>query len=197
MSISEAVEIESRHETTWINFRLVVLSHGDYHLYHVPLRTSDNAIDAIRKLKKAHVAARGWWTSEFMKFVPFMTLVVYNATMCPVPIEAISKDLPCIVDIAAKYHCHVLTTALHNPRELPAGCDFVTSYRRFTATIEAPGTIRAREVLLICMELDKPMLLAVVLLALSFSIACGVVAGVLWKSLDTGLGVFGAVIGVV
>lgn len=41
------------------------------------------------------------------------------------------------------------------------------------------------------------MLLAVVLLALSFSIACGVVAGVLWKSLDTGLGVFGAVIGVV
>lgn len=85
---------------------------------------------------------------------------------------------------------------MHNPREFPAGCDFVTSYRRFTALVEEPGTLRARDVLLIRLELDKLIFSAFVLLSLILSIICGVVAGFRWKSLDTGLGVFGAVIGV-
>ncbi|KAL6791624.1 hypothetical protein J3E68DRAFT_43083 [Trichoderma sp. SZMC 28012] len=113
-----------------------------------------------------------------------------------VPIEAISQDFPCIVDIGAEHRCHVLTKALHNPTEFPAGCDFVTSYRRFTALVEAPGSLRARDVLLIRLELDKLIFSAFVLLSLILSIICGVVVGFCWKSLDTGLGVFGAVIGV-
>ncbi|TFB06746.1 hypothetical protein CCMA1212_000359 [Trichoderma ghanense] len=197
MSISRDAEWESRLDATWIDFRVVVLSHGENLLYHIPLRSSDEGIDVIHKLKKTLGTSCGWWKNKFMKVVPFLSSVVYNATMCPVPIEAISQDLPCTVDIGAEYRCHVLTRALHNPRELPADCDFVTSYRRFTAVVEAPGTLRARDVLLIRLELDKLMLSAFVLLALVFSIVCGVVAGISWKSLDTGLGVFGAVIGLV
>ncbi|EGR48998.1 uncharacterized protein TRIREDRAFT_107072 [Trichoderma reesei QM6a] len=197
MSISRDVELESQLDSTWVNFRVVVLSHGDYRLYHIPLRSSDKGIDVMHKLKKTLLTSRGWWTSKFMKIVPFLRPVVYNATMYPVPIEAISQDLPCTVDIGAKHRCHVLTRALYNPRELPAECDFVTSYRRFAAIVEAPGTIQPRDVLLILLELDKVMFSATVLLALTFSIICGVVAGILWKSLDVGLGVFGAIIGVV
>ncbi|KAL5089425.1 hypothetical protein Trisim1_005702 [Trichoderma cf. simile WF8] len=196
MSSSWDVEMEYQPEATWVDLRVVVFSHGNYLLHHVPLRSSDKGIDVMLKLKRSLLASRGWWTDNLIKIVPFLTPVVYNATMCPVPIEAISQDLPCIVDIGAEYRCHVLTKALHNPREFPAGCDFVTSYRRFTALVEEPGTLRARDVLLIRLELDKLIFSAFVLLSLILSIICGVVAGFRWKSLDTGLGVFGAVIGV-
>ncbi|KAL7909799.1 hypothetical protein GGI35DRAFT_399131 [Trichoderma velutinum] len=195
MSSSWEVETEHQFETTWVDLRVVMFSHGNYLLYHVPLRPSDKGIDAILKLKKSLVTYRGWWMDNLIKAVPFLTLVVYNATMCSVPIEAISQDLPCIVDIGAEYRCHILTKALHNPREFPAGCDFITSYRRFTALFEAPGTLHARDVLLVRLEFDKLILSAFVLLSLILSIICGVVAGFCWKSLDTGLGVFGAVIG--
>ncbi|KAL7957010.1 hypothetical protein V8C34DRAFT_194394 [Trichoderma compactum] len=196
MSSSWDVETEYQSEAAWIDLRVVMFSHGNHLLYHVPLRSSDKAIDVILKLNKSLVTSRGWWTDNLIKAVPFLTPVVYNATMCPVPIEAISRDLPCIVDIGAEYRCHILTKALHNPREFPAGCDFVTSYRRFTALVEAPGTLRARDVLLVRLEFDKLVLSAFVLLSLILSIICGAVAGFCWKSLDTGLGVFGAVIGV-
>ncbi|KAL6690306.1 hypothetical protein J3F84DRAFT_389701 [Trichoderma pleuroticola] len=196
MSSSWDVETEYQSETAWINLRVVVFRHGSYLLHHVPLRSSDKAIDVILKLKRSLVTSRGWWTDNLVRVVPFLTPVVYNATMCPVPIEAISQYLPCVVDIGAEYRCHVLTKALHNPRVFPAGCDFVTSYRRFTALVEAPGTLRARDVLLVRLEFDKLILSAFVLLSLILSIICGVVAGFCWKSLDTGLGVFGAVIGV-
>ncbi|PTB69230.1 hypothetical protein BBK36DRAFT_1167088 [Trichoderma citrinoviride] len=197
MSLSWDVELESQFETTWINFRVVVLSHGDYLLYHILLRSSDKGIDVIHKLNNSLSASRGWWMNRLLKLVPFIRPVAYNAKMCPVPIEAISQDLPCTVDIGADYRCHVLTRALRNAKELPAGCDFITSYRRFAAIVEAPGTLRARDVLLIRLELDKLMLSAFVMLALVFSVVCGAAAGIVWKSLDTGLGVFGAVIGVV
>ncbi|KAF3075640.1 hypothetical protein CFAM422_001967 [Trichoderma lentiforme] len=196
MSSSWDVETGYQSETARIDLRVVVFSHGSYLLYHVPLRSSDKAVDVILKLKRSLLTSRGWWTDNLIKVVPFLTPVVYNATMCPVPIEAISQDFPCIVDIGAGYRCHVLTKALNNPREFPAGCDFVTSYRRFTALVEAPGTLRARDVLLIRVEFDKLILSAFVWFSLIFSIICGVVAGFCWKSLDTGLGVFGAVIGV-
>jgi hypothetical protein len=52
-------------------------------------------------------------------------------------------------------------------------------------------------VLLVRLEFHKPSLSAFVLLSIILSIICGVVAGIYWKSLDTGLGVFGAVIGMV
>ncbi|KAL6810757.1 hypothetical protein GGI42DRAFT_196322 [Trichoderma sp. SZMC 28013] len=196
MSSSWDVETEYQFETTWTDLRVVMFNHGNYLLYHVPLQSSDKATDAILKLKRSLLTSRGWWTDNLIKVVPFLTPVVYNATMCPVPIEAISQNLPCIVDIGAEYRCHVLTKALHNPTEFPAECDFVISYRRFTALVEAPGTLRARDVLLIRLEFDKLILSAFVLLSLIISIICGVVAGFCWKSLDTGLGVFGAVIGV-
>ncbi|KAJ4860214.1 hypothetical protein T069G_05202 [Trichoderma breve] len=196
MSSSWDVETGYQFEITWIDLRVVMFSHGNYLLYHIPLRSSDKAIDVMPKLKRSLLTSRGWWTDKLTKVVPFLTPVVYNATMCPVPIEVISQDLPCVVDIGAEYRCHILTKALNNPREFPAGCDFVTSYRRFTALVEAPGTLRARDVLLIRLELDKLIFSAFVLLSLILSIICGVVAGFCWKSLDTGLGVFGAVIGV-
>ncbi|KAL6810543.1 hypothetical protein V8C40DRAFT_129059 [Trichoderma camerunense] len=196
MSSSRDVETGHQFETAWINLRVVMFSHGNYFLHHVPLRSSDKGTDVMFKLKRFFVTSRGWWTENIIKIVPFLTPVVYNATMCPVPIEVISQDFPCIVDIGAEYRCHVLTSALHNPAEFPAGCDFVTSYRRFTALSEAPGTLRARDVLLVRLEFDELILSAFVLLSLILSIICGVVAGFCWKSLDTGLGVFGAVIGV-
>ncbi|KAM6487869.1 hypothetical protein HDV62DRAFT_346209 [Trichoderma sp. SZMC 28011] len=180
MSSSWDVETGYQFETTWIDLRVVMFSHGNYLLYHVPLRSSDKALDVILKLKRSLLASRGWWTDNLIK----------------VPIEVISQDLPCIVDIGAEYRSHILTKALNNPREFPAGCDFVTSYRRFTALPEAPGTLHARDVLLIRLELNKLIFSAFVLLSLILSIICGVVAGFCWKSLDTGLGVFGAVIGV-
>lgn len=80
---------------------------------------------------------------------------------------------------------------------MPARCDFVTSYRRFTAPDEAPGTIRARDALLVRLEFDKLVFSAFAVLSIVSSIICGAVAGICWKSLDTGLGVFGAAIGVV
>ncbi|KAK4071197.1 uncharacterized protein Triagg1_6228 [Trichoderma aggressivum f. europaeum] len=196
MSSSWHAETEYQSEIARINLRVVMFSHGNYLLYHVPLQSSDKAIDAMLKLKRSLVTSRGWWTDNLIKVVPFLTPVVYSATMCPVPIEVISQDLPCIVDIGAEYRCHVLTKALHNPREFPARCDFITSYRRFTALVEAPGTLRARDVLSVRLEFDKLILSAFVFLSLILSIICGVVAGFCWKSLDTGLGVFGAVIGV-
>ncbi|QYS99200.1 hypothetical protein H0G86_006347 [Trichoderma simmonsii] len=174
------VEMEYEFEATWIDLRVVMFSHGNYLLYHVPLRSSDKALEVMLKLKRSLLASRGWWTDSLIK----------------VPIEAISQDFPCIVDIGADHRCHILTKALHNPREFPAECDFITSYRRFTALVEAPGTLRARDVLLIRLEFDKLILSVFVLLSLVLSIVCGVVAGFCWKSLDTGLGVFGAVIGV-
>jgi hypothetical protein len=86
---------------------------------------------------------------------------------------------------------------LRNPKEIPARCDFVTSYRRFTALEEAPGTIRARDALLVRLEFNKIIFLAFSTLSIILSIISGAVAGVYMQSLDTGLGVFGAVIGVV
>lgn len=84
MSSSWEVETEYQVETTWIDLRVVMFYHGDYLLYHVPLRSSDEGIDVILKLKRSLVASRGWWTNILMKVVPFLTPVVYNATMCPV-----------------------------------------------------------------------------------------------------------------
>ncbi|KAL7929513.1 hypothetical protein V8C35DRAFT_195643 [Trichoderma chlorosporum] len=196
MSSSSAVEAEYQLETAWIDLRVVMFSRGDYLLYHVPLQSSDNGIDVLLKLKRSLMTSRGWWTTNIMKVVPFLTPVVYNATMCPVPIETISRDFPCVVDIGAKHRCHVLTKALRNPREFPARCDFVTSYRRFAALAEAPGSSCARDVLLVRLEFDKLIFSALILLSIILSIICGVVAGFCWKSLDIGLGVFGAVIGV-
>lgn len=52
MSVSRDAEWESRLDATWIDFRVVVLSHGENLLYHIPLRSSDEGIDVIHKLKK-------------------------------------------------------------------------------------------------------------------------------------------------
>jgi hypothetical protein len=84
MSSSWEVEMEDQFETAWIDLRVVMLSHGDYLLYHIPLRSSDKGIDVILKLKRCLVTSHGWRTNKLMKIVPFLTPVVYNATMCPV-----------------------------------------------------------------------------------------------------------------
>lgn len=47
------------------------------------------------------------------------------------------------------------------------------------------------------LEFDRLIFSAFATLSITVSIVCGAVAGICWKSLDTGLGVFGAVIGVV
>lgn len=78
------VETEYQLETARVYLRVAILSHGDYLLYHMLLRSSDKGIDIIRELKRSLVTSRGWWTNKLMKVVPFLTPVVYNATMCPV-----------------------------------------------------------------------------------------------------------------
>lgn len=93
MSSSWDVETGYQFKTTWIDLRVVMFSHGNYLLYHVPLRSSDKALDVILKLKRSLLASRGWWTDNLIKVVPFLTPVVYNATMCPVCVPSSRFEL--------------------------------------------------------------------------------------------------------
>ncbi|RKL09688.1 hypothetical protein BFJ70_g16643 [Fusarium oxysporum] len=197
MSSSWEAEMGYYPEPARIDLRVVMPNHDDYLLHHIPLRSSDQGVDAMLKLTRALKASRGRLANWLMKVVPLLAPVVYTATLYPMPIEAISQDLPCAVNIETECRCHILTKALQNPGEFPNRGDFLASYSRFTAFDEAPGTTRARDVLLVRLELNKLILLAFVVLFIILSIICGVVAGICRESLDTGLGVFGAVIGVI
>lgn len=84
MSSSWDVEIEGQLETTGIDLRVVMLTHGASFLYHIPLLPSDKWMDVSLKLKKNLVTSRGFWMSKLMNAVPFLMPVVYNATMSPV-----------------------------------------------------------------------------------------------------------------
>ena len=93
MSSSWDIETEDQSETARIDLRVVVFSHGNYILYHVPLRSSDKAVDVILKLKRSLVTSRGWLTDTLIKVVPFLTPVVYNATICPVCVPSSRFEL--------------------------------------------------------------------------------------------------------
>jgi hypothetical protein len=62
---------------------------------------------------------------------------------------------------------------------------------------EAPGTVRARDALLVKLELNKVILLAFVASSIIGSIVVGVVAGICRHSLDSGFGVGGGLLGVI
>lgn len=93
--------------------------------------------------------------------------------------------------------CHVLTKGVRDAESLPDTADFVASYRRFEVVYETPGNVRTRDALLVRLELNKPMLLVFVTMSIILSIGFGILAGICRQSLDTGLAVFGAILGVI
>ncbi|KFZ13079.1 hypothetical protein V501_03894 [Pseudogymnoascus sp. VKM F-4519 (FW-2642)] len=176
-----------------VNWRILMPKHGDLNLHHLPLLSTDQGEDVFTKLKKEYDASQ----SLLKKIVPFLVPVVYAATLSPVKIEDISGPLPLIVDIDEKHRSHVLTNAMHTPDTLSRTADFLTSYRRFAVIQEAPGSICQRDALLIKLELHKVMLLMFLTISLLVSIGLGVMAGLLRHNVDSGLGVWGAILGVV
>jgi hypothetical protein len=119
-------------------------------------------------------------------------------TLSQAPIEDISRDVPCVVNVdTAPSRCHVLTRAVRDTRSLPDTADFVASYGRFAVVYETPGNVRTRDALLVRLELNKLTLLVFVTTSIILSIGIGVLAGIYRQSLDTGLGVFGAILGVI
>lgn len=76
--------MEDQLETTGVDLRVIMLTHGDSLLHHIPLRPTDKWMDVFLKLDKTLVASRGFWTSKLVNVVPFLTPVVYKATICPV-----------------------------------------------------------------------------------------------------------------
>ncbi|KFY13399.1 hypothetical protein V491_06405 [Pseudogymnoascus sp. VKM F-3775] len=176
-----------------VNWRILMPKHGDLNLYHLPLLSTDQGEDVFAKLKKEYDASRSW----LKKIVPFLVPVVFTAILSPVRIEDISGPLPLIVDIDEKHRSHVLTNALHTPNTLSHTTDFLTSYRRFVVIQEAPGSICQRDALLIKLELHKVSLLIFSTISLLVSIGLGIIAGMLRHNVDSGLGVLGAILGVV
>ncbi|POR33114.1 Uncharacterized protein TPAR_06689 [Tolypocladium paradoxum] len=159
------------------------------------LASSDRGSDVVRKLVKYYEETQ-WRMCWLIKAVPFMLPVVYTVTLSPVPIEDISRHVPCVADVdAAPSRCHVLMRALRDTRSLPDTADFVASYGRFAVVYETPGSVRTRDTLLVRLDLNK--LLVFVATSIILSIGFGVLAGICQKSLDTGLGVFGAILGVI
>ncbi|KAH7120390.1 hypothetical protein B0J13DRAFT_680667 [Dactylonectria estremocensis] len=171
--------------------------HGYYFLHELALLSSDRGSDVVRKLVKYYEETQ-WRMSWLIKAVPFMLPAVYTVVLAPVPIEDISRDIPCVVDVdAASSRCHVLTRAVRDTGSLPDTADFVLSYRRFAVVYEAPGKVHIRDALLVRLELNKLILLVFVATSIILSIGFGVLAGIYRESLETGLGVFGAILGVI
>lgn len=79
----------------------------------------------------------------------------------------------------------------------PDRADFFASYYQFTTTDQQASAAHPRNAFLVKFELDKVILLVFITFALVLSIVCGIIAGVFRESLDTGFGVFGAVMGVI
>lgn len=100
-----------------------------------------------------------------------------------------------MVDIDAKHYSHVLTHALRKPETLRSTSDFVTSYSCFAAVDDTTGSVRAGDALLIELELSKVALLVFLIASFISSVIAGVLAGILRHSLDSGIGVWGGVLG--
>jgi hypothetical protein len=193
--------------------------HGYYFLHKLTLLSSDRGFDAVRKLVEYYEGSQGWFMSWLIKAVPFMLPVVYTVTLSPVrpcmiaedmlhieriltssqvPIEDISRDVPCVVDVdAAPRRCHILTRAVRGTGSLPDTADFLASYRRFEVIHETPGNVCTRDAFLIRLELHKVILLVFVTASIILAIGLGVLAGICQQSLETGLGVFGVILGVI
>jgi hypothetical protein len=115
-----------------------------------------------------------------------------------VPIENILRDVPCVVDVDADpSRCDVLTSAIQDTKSLLDTADFVASYGRFEVVYETPGNIRDRDALLVRLEHNKVILLVFITTSIILSIGFGVLAGINRQSLETGLGVFGAILGAI
>jgi hypothetical protein len=102
-----------------------------------------------------------------------------------------------MVDTDSEHRSQVLTKALHDIKTHPSTADFITSYARFAVVAEAPGTVRARDALLVKLELNSIILLAFVTSSIIGSIAVGVVVGMWRHNLDSGFGVGGGLLGVI
>jgi hypothetical protein len=199
-----------------IRWRVVMTDkHGDYFLHELELLSSDRGSDVVRKLGKYYEGSQGWLSTA----VPFMLPVVYTTTLSPVrpcinaedvlhigriltlsqvPIEDILRDPPCMVDIeASPSRCHILTKAIRDTGSLSDTADFIASYSRFAVVNETTGNIRTRDALLVCLELNKLILLVFITVSILSSAGFGALAGICRHNLDTGLGVFGAILGVI
>ncbi|KAM6516678.1 hypothetical protein FALCPG4_014853 [Fusarium falciforme] len=171
--------------------------HDYYVLHELALSSSDRGSDVVRKIVKYYEETQ-WRMSWLIKAVPFMLPVVYTVTLSPVPIEDISRDGPCVVDVdATPSRCHVLTRAVRDTGVIPDTADFFASYSRFAVVYETPGNVRTRDALLVRLEPNKLILLVFVTTSIILSIGSGVLAGICRQSLETGLGVFGAILGVI
>ncbi|KAM0561939.1 hypothetical protein ACHAPJ_002380 [Fusarium lateritium] len=70
-------------EPARIDLRVVMPNHDDYLLHHIPLRSSDEGVNAMLKLMRALKASRGRLANWLMKVVPLPAPVVYTATLYP------------------------------------------------------------------------------------------------------------------
>ncbi|KAI0386356.1 hypothetical protein F5Y04DRAFT_290028 [Hypomontagnella monticulosa] len=183
--------------STPIDWRLVQLKNDACFLRHLALQSSDTDAVIIQKLLRTDAESRGRVISFLAKAAPFMARVVYVATLSPVPVEDLRRGLPCLVDIDTEHRCNVLTKACQSPENVPNTANFFVNYRLFEVIHENPESIRAGDALLVRLEVQKVVLLMFLFAAIIFSAVCSVVAGVCRQSLDTGLGVFGAVLGVI
>lgn len=114
-----------------------------------------------------------------------------------VPIEDISRNFPCAVNVEAVLgRCNILKIAARD-----TGCslstDFLTLQRQVAVMDEMSRSVYTREALLLCLEPNKFTLIVFIITSILLSIGFGVLAGLCQESLDTGLGVFGAILGLI
>ncbi|KAF5529030.1 hypothetical protein FMEXI_14397 [Fusarium mexicanum] len=83
MSSSWEAEMGYYPEPARIDLRVAMPNHDDYLLHHIPLRSSDEGVDAMLKLMRALKAPRGRLANSLMKVVPLLAPVVYTATLYP------------------------------------------------------------------------------------------------------------------
>ncbi|KAH8685099.1 hypothetical protein BGZ61DRAFT_534286 [Ilyonectria robusta] len=170
--------------------------HGDHLLHELPLLPSDRGSDVVRKLVK-YFEETHRLTSWLIKIAPFMRSAFYRVALSPVPIEDISRNFPCAVNVEAVLgRCNILTIAARD-----TGCslstDFLTLHRHVAVMDEMSGSVYTREALLLCLEPNKFTLIVFIITSILLSIGFGVLAGLCQESLDTGLGVFGAILGLI
>ncbi|KAH6975188.1 hypothetical protein BKA56DRAFT_688856 [Ilyonectria sp. MPI-CAGE-AT-0026] len=170
--------------------------HGDHLLHELPLLPSDRGSDVVRKLIK-YFEETHRLTSWLIKIAPFMRPAFYRVALSPVPIENISRNFPCAVNVETVLgRCNILTIAARG-----TGCslstDFPTLHLQVAVMDEMSGSVCPRDALLLCLEPNKSTLIVCIITSILLSIGFGVLAGLCQESLDTGLGVFGAILGLI
>lgn len=84
MSATSQIITPYHLQETQTFLRVVIAKHGDYLLYHAPLRSSEQVADIIIKLKDIIKVSHGKLMSLILTMAPFITPVIYTATISPV-----------------------------------------------------------------------------------------------------------------